>query len=207
MAKEQVQVHDVMDGFRFFGEDEIHPKTHRPSGMKPSWFFSKNIEDKVEEVRKAEHSLASGAVAESRLPRFKALLAQKKARLQEMKNSCPKVTALQEVELKKYHALIGKTIAETMFNREDDKRGVVDIQEEARREREPIIAVRDVVYSLAIQSGAIITEIKGDAMITRTAAVNMWQMIGKLIGENTNAEILRQDDRFRPKGKRELVEA
>ena len=105
--------------------------------------------------------------------------------MDKISSSRPKLKGKDKDDIAKGYKELGGQIAESMFTLSDMKRGTASAHEEARRMVKPIISVDP---KLAASCG-VNTK---DGMVSRNDASKIYKIMGKLIGDNTNIEVLRK---------------
>jgi hypothetical protein len=84
---------------------------------------------------------------------------------------------------------MGMKISDAMFKRSEMERGVADAHEEARRMSEPVLKLEDkeLIFVRACEG-----KIEANGKVSRTTAERCWKIISRLLGENSNTEVLRK---------------
>ena len=185
-----------MPEIQFFGEAD-HSYGERGakkiSSTYPGWYFDVHKENLKEDIAYNERMLEMDLVPKTEVNVTKEKLAQKKKRLKEIETSKPKFNGPDKDRYMKLKADLGEKIAESMFSRDEMKKGLADAHEEARRMSEPCIRVDS--NEAAMLTGMNISMVRdGNAFkVSRNQASKAWKMLRKLSDESPNVESLRRD--------------
>ena len=152
----------------------------------PAWTMRVHVEDLKESIAHKQRQIKSNVVDAVNMPYFKEELAKETKRLAEIGASKPMLTDAQKSRVEAEYLKLSNTIQATMFTREQEKRGLVDAHEEARRMTTPIISVDKEVAK------ACNVTVTGDK-VSRNGAIKMFKILGHFIGAQTNAEALRKE--------------
>lgn len=171
---------------KFFG------KVDRKEGGKiksqyPAWFFDKQIDDLKESIESQERLIKSGAAREVSQD-MEARLERDKQRYKDILESRPELSEGDKDELNKRYKEFGSKIQESMFTHTDMEKGFASPNEEAHRMSDPIIEIKDKGVEILKECNVIPI----DGKVSRNQLTKAWQIIGKALGESTNAETLRR---------------
>lgn len=172
---------------------EFFGKVDRKEGGKiksqyPAWFFDKQMEELKESIDSKKKYLKSKVVPLDALPNYEAELERDEQLLKDIVDSKPKLTDNEKDNLKSFRERISKGIADSMFTNTDMDKGFASPNEEADRMVNPIIDVREKDIEVLKDLGIEHTNGK----ISRNKAAKAYQIISKLLGEDTNVERLRK---------------
>ena len=174
---------------QFFGEVDRNEKGQISSQF-PAWYFEAHVDELKESIARKERSLQRGDIPPDAIPTTKAELAKETVRFDEIMKSKPKVGDAEKNLIWKQYKSLGKKISETMFTRSDMMFGTASAHEEAKRMIDPIIELDKDQLALADAIGVKADE---NSKVSRNSAAKIFKMLGKLIGEPTNIEVLRKD--------------
>lgn len=177
-----------MSGVQFFGEVDRNEKGQISSQF-PAWYFEAHVDELKESIARKERSLQRGDIPPDAIPTTKAELAQETVRLDEIMKSKPNVSDTERNLIWKHYKALGKKISDTMFTRSDMMFGTASAHEEAKRMTQPIIELDKDQLALADAIGVKAE----DSKVSRNNAAKIFKMLGKLLGEPTNIEVLRKD--------------
>lgn len=179
-------------GVKMFGKIDIN-QYGKISSEIPAWAMQTHIEELSEEIDSKERSLARGEVPLDVVPQTREEIRKSRETLEKIIESKPKVSDAERDKLWKIYKETGKKIDDTMFSRSEMKLGLASPHEEARRMKDPIIKIDADMVELC-EANSISVSKKGDsAYVSRDQATKAWKLIGYLIGEATNVEVLRRD--------------
>jgi len=174
-----------MGEIRFFGEIDHNAKGQISSSY-PAWYFTPHIEELSEEVDDLERALKSKTVPYDQIPMIEDQLKGSQARLEAIRESRPKISAKEEEDLAKVYEELSKHIANSMFTYSEEMFGTASAHEVVRRQKKFCVPLaKNLAKSLLLNYEDGLTTIKD--------AVKAWKIIGKLLGEPTNEEVLRRD--------------
>jgi len=177
-----------MKDIEFFGP--MDRKEGKPEGVitseYPAWMHDFQIEELEESINRKERSLAEGSIPSEYVANSREELKREKDKLGLIKKSKPKLTATQKDKLYNDYKELGSAIRDYMFTRSDMMRGTADAHEEVARMTKPSIPVSPEIARICN-----LRPVKGK--VSRNDASKAWKMIGKVLGEATNAETLRRD--------------
>ena len=166
-----------LDKVQFFGA--VDRKGRRKDGeiasSYPCWYFTRQ--------------LAGDLLPAASRPGMRAELEREKERLNEIEKAEVRLSGKEKDEAKGLYDDMAKEIGDSMFTYREMRKGFADPHEEVRRMKKPVIKV-DSKYDQVMDNLGI--KVKG-GKISRDDATRVYQIIGKTLGENTNAERLRKD--------------
>lgn len=173
---------------KLFGKDDCD-QFGKVKSEYPVWYYSVHIDDLEESVASDKRRLNRGEVLASTAATFKADLARKEQKLNDIKSNTPTLSVKERDLLNKLRKELEPKIADSLFSRSDMMKGLADGHEEARRMVKNIIPVEpDLAKFLGFCNCNVV---KGKA--SRNALAKAFKLTGKLLGESTNIEILRKD--------------
>ena len=156
----------------------------------PAWSLPRNIDLLEDDVRKLGSMLDNKQVPIEEIPYQTADYEQKKKRLEDIKESRPKLTGNQKDLLRQKRDKLAAEINSAQFTRIEMEKGLADPHEEARRMTEPCIQVdKEEARRMGIK-----TDAKG--YVSRSKGEAMWKNMSSLLGDtqqNPNVEALRSD--------------
>jgi hypothetical protein len=178
---------DGVESIEFFGKADMNKKGEVGSYM-PSWYLRSNKEELENGIEQTEKAIERGEIIEDKKPQTVSDLKKMKEKLSMINASQPRVKGAQEDIVHKASEELGAEIAASMFTLSDMKRGTADAHEEARRMADPCIKLSGEALALAEKAGARIYK----GMVSRTDAEKTWKLCRRVLGENSNSEILRR---------------
>ena len=178
-----------MSDIEFFSEVDLSP-TGKLSSEYPAWYNQQIVEDLENQVRVEEHYLQSGSIPKDAEPEARENLKKKKARLDQILKSKPKLSDADKDKLAKVREELGERISEAMFTRGETQRGLADPHEEARRMTHRSLSLSPTQAGIAKQCGI---PIGSDRKVSRTQMEKVWKITSKALGERANTEALRRD--------------
>jgi len=174
---------------QFYGDVDKNNKGGLSSEY-PAWYLENHLEDLKESISSRERRLNRGEVMVDSVPYERQELAKEKQRLEEIQRSKPKISIGERQKLVKIYKELSDEIARSMFTRSDMMKGVASAHEEAKRMIQPVISLDKEAQGLAKACGVTITKGK----VSRNGAAKIFKLVGKLIDEPTNIEVLREDE-------------
>ena len=168
----------------YFSEDDI-TKDGRIVSQYPAWWFQNHMEDLEEEIRHDEYVIDRELIEPAKRYDFKQALKAKKEKLDRIRESTPKLNERQRQKIDGYYHELSQNIKESMFTYTQMQRGTADAHEEARRMSMPCIKIpADIakVCNIKLQNG----------MGSRNQATKAWKIMGRILGRETNQEVLRK---------------
>ena len=174
-----------MGEIKFFGSID-HNEKGTVSASYPAWYFDAQIEELEEEVASLGRALKTKSVAYDQIPMIEDQLKVGELRLESIQGSRPKLSAKDEDAMVKVYNELGKLIADSMYSYSEMMFGTASAHEVVKRQNKFCVPIaKNLATSLNIDWDDGATTIKG--------GTKAWKIIGKLIGEPTNEEILRRD--------------
>jgi len=177
-----------MQDIEFFGgidRKEGKPDSYITSEY-PAWMFDRPVEDLQEEIARMEREINRGAIPPEQIARNKELLKSRKAKLELIQEQRPKLNDVTKDEFYKHYKELSKGIQDSMFTRSEMMLGTANAHEEAARMITPSILISPEIAKMCNLKTV-------DGKISRNEAQRAWKMLGKTLGEPTNAEVLRRD--------------
>ena len=172
----------------FFGQVD-KTITGKVKSQMPAWYFDTHIEELEESIASAKRRLNRGEVPHDNVPYVRAEIDQNEKKLADIQRSKPSISDGERDKLHKYYKELSKTIGDSLFTRSDMNLGLASAHEEANR-----MTKLNIPISKELQELAIATDVKVEkGKISRNSAAKMFKLIGKLLGEATNIEVLRKD--------------
>lgn len=174
--------------FTVFTEYDINADG-RISSSFPLWFFDGMKENLRNEITRMENAIVSGFVPSERIPEYKAALKKMKERLKDMEEAERKFGSdVIDFVSGKVIPTLSEKISNAMPTRTEMEKGLFNPAEEARRMTTPCIELNEHELRWAKACNCNILGNK----VSRTEAEKMWKIARKLLGEDTNTEILRK---------------
>ncbi len=156
----------------------------------PAWSLKTNTEMLENTVSRLDVAIKSNEVPLEELAYAKEEYRMKKERLDQIKNSKPKLSGRQVDELRKKRDVLANEISNAQFTRLQMEKGLVDAHEEAdRMSITPCVNVdREEFRRMGIPVNA-------NGKVTRSVAEKGWKLMNGLLGDgmNPNVEQLRKD--------------
>ena len=177
---------------KFFGAID-RTKDGRISSQVPAWSMATHIDELNENIASRERNLERGMIPYDAVHQVKEELKVDKEKLDKILSSKPKLTDVEQDEVYKVYKSFSKDIKDMMFSRSEEKKGLASPHEEARRMIDPIIKVNEKTAQLCKDNGVKVTETREGLKVSRNGATKVWKIIGRYLGENSNAEYLRKD--------------
>ncbi len=174
-----------MGEIKFFGKIDFNAKGN-VSASYPAWYFTPHIDELKEEVSDVERALKTKSVPYDQIPMMEDKLKMSQFRYESIIGSRPKLSDVEEDNLAKVYTELSKRIADAMFSYSEEMFGTASAHEVVRRQKKFCVPIaKNLAKSLFIDWDDAMTTIKG--------ATKAWKIIGKLLGEPTNEEVLRRD--------------
>ena len=151
----------------------------------PSWYFDNKIETMKENISQRQRAIERGDIPPDHIYQTREDLKKEQERLSEIESSKPNFSESQRDYISKNYKELSGSIRESLFTRDDMQRGFADPHEEARRMTKPCIKVDP---ELARKCGK--NPVNG--MLSRNDAAEIFKIMGKSLGEETNVERLRK---------------
>jgi len=186
---------------KFFGEADRQgkKKTGAIRSEYPTWYHPVRVDMLQEEVNRAEHQLASGAI--DKLPNtaeFRNELERKKVLLAQIQEDKPILNGKDKDRVANIYQSLSGQIRDLMPTYTDMNKGLANAHDENRKEQKPCVDIsgfKDVVRECGVPLE------KGANKITRKQATRVWKIAGAALGEVSNVEYLRRDEKtgtFKP---------
>jgi len=170
---------------QFFGEADCDKDGNITSEM-PSWYLERHIEELEESINRKETALKFNRIVSDQVPRMQAEVKAEKEKLKKIRESKPVVEGAAKDRCAKTYESLKKQIRESMPTRKQAKDGLANPYDELKRLKEKHITISpEMAASLGVKSDH--GKISGDE------ANKCFQILGKVLGEQTNPESLRRD--------------
>lgn len=189
---EQVQTAPTADlgrKYQIFGSLDLDEKG-KVRSQYPSWYFGHMADNLRDEVQRVEYQLEQGLIPRSEVSITSDRLVQKKKQLKELEGAIPDIVGKDKDKVMKVRDVLGASIADSMFSRDQMKKGLADAATELKRKTEPCIKIPAEVRSFA---EACNVKISKGSLATRDGAAKVWKIASRLLGESSNTESLRKD--------------
>jgi hypothetical protein len=170
---------------QFFGEIDLNDHGGIRSEM-PAWYLERHIEELEESINKKETALKFNRIAPDVVPRMREEIKAEKEKLEKIKGSKPELNDSQKDRCASTYEKLEKHIRDTMPTRKQTKDGLVNPYDELKRMKSHHIPI-DTQMAKMLGVKAVNGKITGDA------ANKCYQILGKMLGENTSIERLRRD--------------
>lgn len=154
----------------------------------PLWYFDSMKENIINEITRMNNAILFGFVPEERIPEYRAAMNKLKKKLQEIEDSERKFGSDVIDYAAKVISTLSEKISNAMPTRTEMEKGFFDPAEEARRMTTPCIILNETELRWAKICNCNVVNNK----VSRTEAEKMWKIARKLLGEDTNTEILRK---------------
>jgi len=161
----------------------------------PAWYFDQFIEELEHKINQMDNQLKMGLIHSNEMATHRMELEELKVKRDNILQSKPNPSQGESDRLKKLYKEFSTIISDTMFTLSEMKMGTADAHQEAKFMMDPVIPVEPKHKDLFKAANAKI--IGGKA--SRNSYAKVFKVIGKLIGEPTNIEVLRKD---KPTGRR-----
>lgn len=169
----------------FFGKVDYNKHGNVGSEI-PAWALERHIEMFEESLHEKKNRIRLGVVPSDGVPQLREEIRRDEEKLEALKSSKPKLRPKDKDRVASQYKELKEKISEAMHTRTEEERGFVNLHEEARRMVNPCV---DVDPELAQACN-----VKCDkGKVSRNGATRMYQILGKYLGEDTNAEKLRRD--------------
>ncbi len=189
---EQVQTNpstvDAGKKYQIFGSVDLNEKGKVRSTY-PSWYFSHMSDNLKEEVQRVEYQLEQDLIPRSELTITRERLTQKKKQLRDLENAIPDIVGKDRDKIAKVREILGASIADSMFSRDQMKKRLADAATELKRKTEPCIKIPAEIRQFCEACNIKITK----TLATRDGAAKAWKIASRLLGEGSNTEVLRRD--------------
>lgn len=172
----------------FFGEIDRNYKKEIKSQY-PAWTQRVHIDKLQESIADIHRRLENHTVPSENIQQERINLARFTEQLERILASRPKPNIGERQKLQKIYRNLSEKITEALFTRSEMQLGLADAHEEARRMVQPLIQLDPEELELAESCNVKITKKK----VSRNDAAKMFKIIGHLIDEPTNIEVLRGD--------------
>ena len=156
----------------------------------PAWYHERHVEDLEESISSIDRQLKQGLIPADKVPAQAQDRARKQARLDGIMKAKPEFSAKEKDDLRKIYLSLSEKISLSMFTRSEMHMGTVDAHTEAARMSKPCITLNPQEASVAKSCGI---PMEANRKVSRNAASKPWKLIGRLLGEPTNTEVLRRD--------------
>ena len=157
----------------------------------PAWYFDVHIDTLREQVARAKRSLSRGTVPPDVVPVVKAEIERDEIRISEIERCQPKLSVAEKEKLwKLYKEELCPLISGSLFSYTQMQKGLAPAHEEATRMVKPVLEVKSELLA------EMITKVGGTVVgkkASRNDVARVFKVVGKLLGEATNIEVLRRD--------------
>ena len=183
--KKEVTPKKETSKIQFFGEADLNDQGGIKSEM-PAWYFERHIDFMENNISRKQKMLDRGGIASDQVPRVREEIKAEKKKMKSIQDSRPVLTDTQQNRCYKAYENLARQIKETMPTRKESKDGLVDPYSEMHRMKDKHITVDPTIASAC--------GVRPDhGKISGDEANKCYQILGKILGENTNAERLRRD--------------
>ncbi len=186
----KVSLQDGLEDVVFFGPVDRQGRRldGRISSDWPAWYFDVHVDDMKAEIEDQQRSLDMGLIHPTEVEITKRRIKEKKARMDEITSSKPKLKPIQKDRLHVLTEEWGEKIKDAMFTRDEMMMGLASVHEEAKRMTEPVFKVDPKI------AAAMGVTVKG-GKVSRDELARMWKIGRKYLGEPTNVEVLRRSSK------------
>lgn len=156
----------------------------------PAWAQVQQMDAFKEHIDQLERGIKSGRFSNDEIHNVKAEKAKLEGRLDSMMKSKPRPSDSEKNMLYKHYRAFGAKIQASMFTRTDMMNGLASPREEAKRMKKPCITLEPDELGIA-KSCNVQADKKN--MVSRDAATKVFKLLGKILDEPANVEVLRLD--------------
>jgi len=179
-------VTETEDKIRFFGEIDMDERSGNIRSDMPAWFFDVHIDNLKEGIERKERGLALNLYAPDQVLRIKGEIASEKEKLDSIEKTRPVLSDKQKDKIYNAYQSLQGQIKDTMPTRKQARDGLVSPHEELKRWKNKHISISP---EIAKACGVHVVHGK----ISGNEADKCYQILGKVLGENTSVERLRRD--------------
>ena len=159
----------------------------------PAWSMRNHIEQLEESVSSKKRALERGIVVPDRVMTTKQEIENEENKLNDIKDSKPKLTQEEEKRVSEAYDTIVKLRSNTMFTYDEMNKGLADAHEEARRLSQPIIKIDDSMADICETNNIHVSaNSKGDKYLSGRDADLLAKYTGQYLGKPTNMERYRK---------------
>jgi hypothetical protein len=175
---------------KFFGKLDENRAGRRVSEY-PAWYFDVHIEELKEAIARGKRSLNRGEVPPDQVAVVKAEIERDEQKMNEIEHYQPQLSVGEREKLMKlYKEELCPMISASLFTRNQMQKGLAPAHEEAKRMVQPVIEVKsELLGELLVAAGGKLENKK----TSRNALAKVFKLVGKLLNEPTNIEVLRID--------------
>lgn len=155
----------------------------------PAWYFDQHIAALQREIDYNENVIKNHYVPENVIPETRAELAMLKNRMQQIRESKPRLTGKDTDSLNRLYDSLAIQIGDSMYSRTEMKKGLANVHEEVRRMTAPIINADPEFAPVFDNLG--VKPVNGK--LSRNQAAKIVKICGKLLDKPTNVEYFRKD--------------
>jgi len=170
---------------RFFGEVDLNSQGGRISDV-PAWCFDVHIDEMEESIARKQRQIELGIVASDSVHLMKEEIRAEKEKLEAIISSKPVLTDSQRDKCWNAYKLLKERISDTLPTRKEMNDGLVNPHDELKRMKGKHISI-----SPEIAKACMVKPVNGK--ISGDEANKCYQILGKVLGENTSPERLRKD--------------
>lgn len=157
----------------------------------PAWYYDVHVAELHETVSRNKRKLERGEVQPELVPVVRAEIERDDKKLDEIKNYKPTLSVAERDKLNKlYKEELCPLISGSLFTHTQMHKGLAPAHEEAKRMVQPVLEIKSehLVEMLVAVGGKIVGK-----KASRNDVAKVFKLVGKLLGEATNIEVLRQD--------------
>lgn len=157
----------------------------------PAWYYDVHVEELRESVAKNKRRLDRGEVQPELVAVVRAEIERDDKKLEEIKNYKPTLSDAERDKLNKlYKEELCPLISDSLFTHTQMQKGLAPAHEEAKRMVQPVLEIKSAhLAEMLVAVGGRIVNKKA----SRNDVSKVFKLVGKLLGEATNIEVLRQD--------------
>jgi hypothetical protein len=156
----------------------------------PAWSHMRQVDILEQEIRELGGSIKSGRFSSEEVHEMRAKKANLESRHDTIMGSKPKPNDSERNTLWKLYKSFGSKIQNTLYTRSDMKYGLASAHEEARRMKRPCITLDPEEFGIALTCNVTPDT---NRMVSRDQATKVFKLLGKILGEPSNVEVLRRD--------------
>jgi len=177
-----------MEGIRIFGASDRKNKHHKGDIMShmPGWYEKPVMEMRKEAYESEQRLLDQGRIPSDERHTSQARVRKNKDQYEGVMKSMPVLRDGDKDKVAKFSKEIGQQISESMFTDSEMRKGTASAHIEADRMAGPCIKMNPEIAK------ACNVRVFENGMVSRNGAIKCRQIAQRLLGENTNPEMLRR---------------
>lgn len=180
-------------GTTFFGDGDrmkFGANKGKISVAFPQWYFKQHIEEIKRQIEQKERQIKSGLLDATAMLIAKQQTEELRNKLSMILSGVPEINAKEKDYLSKFYKWSSAVLSDELFSRSEMQMGLADPRVILERESNKYINIRNFID---IAKAANIKVAK-DKVNLKDIQI-MWKIVGKILGEPTNTEWVRQEKR------------